>query len=311
MSLFHLNPMQFVASRAANEHLWTLQEAETYTRWLATSHYENFHVVSFLLPKPLHQDFYNVYAYCRWSDDLGDETGNPARSLELLEWWGRELESAYGGTPPSHPVFVALMATAARRDLPIEPFENLLKAFVQDQTVTRYEDWDDVFAYCVNSADPVGRLLLMLSGYRDATRFRLSDKICTGLQLANFWQDVSLDLEKGRIYLPLSLLRQHGVPESDVLARRDSPAFRAAVREAVGVARALFEQGRPLVATLDRRLALDIDLFLRGGLEVLRQIEAIDYGVLLTRPRIRKTDRARLLLNALWAAVLRGSPRAA
>lgn len=311
MNLFHLNPMQFVASRAANEHLWTLQEAEAYTRWLATSHYENFHVVSFLLPKQLHQDFYNVYAYCRWSDDLGDETGNPARSLELLEWWGRELESAYGGTPPSHPVFVALMATAARRDLPIEPFENLLKAFIQDQSVTRYEDWDDVSAYCVNSADPVGRLLLMLSGYRDEARFRLSDKICTGLQLANFWQDVSLDLEKGRIYLPLSLLRQHGVRESDVLARRDSPAFRAAVREAVGVARVLFEQGRPLVATLDRRLALDIDLFLRGGLEVLRQIEAIDYGVLLTRPRIRKTDRARLLLNALWAAVLRGSPRAA
>lgn len=305
MNSFHLRPMQFVASAEANTHSWTLLEAEAYTHWLATSHYENFHVVSFLLPKQLHQDFYNVYAYCRWSDDLGDETGDTARSLELLEWWGGELKAAYAGSVPNHPVFVALMATATRRGLPIEPFQNLLKAFVQDQRVTRYDDWDAVLAYCINSADPVGRLLLMLSGYRDEARFRLSDKICTGLQLANFWQDVSLDLEKGRIYLPLSLLKKHGVAERDVLDRRDSPAFRAAVREAVEVARSLFEQGRPLIGTLDRRLALDIDLFLRGGLEVLRRIEAIDYGVLLTRPKIGKAARARLLLRALGAAALR------
>jgi squalene synthase HpnC len=303
-----LKPIEFLASPAASEHSWTLRDAEAYTRWLATSHYENFHVVSFLLPKELHQDFYNVYAYCRWSDDLGDETGDPQESLRLLGWWGEELERSYAGAVPSHPVFVALKATAARRDLPIEPFANLLKAFVQDQTVTRYEDWDDVFAYCVNSADPVGRLLLMLSGYRDEERFRLSDRICTGLQLANFWQDVSVDLGKGRIYLPLALLRRHGVSEAEVVARRDSPAFRAAVKEAVGVARELFQAGWPLVETLDRRLALDIDLFVRGGLQVLQKIEAIDYGVLLKRPKIGKAERLGLLVRALARHAVRRAP---
>lgn len=299
MTIPLLKPIEFLASHAAAEHRWTLQDAEAYTRWLATSHYENFHVVSFLLPKELHQDFYNVYAYCRWSDDLGDETGDPAESLRLLSWWGDELNATYAGMPPNHPVFLALHATAARRDLPIEPFANLLKAFVQDQTVTRYQDWDAVFAYCVNSADPVGRLLLMLCGYRDEDRFRLSDKICTALQLANFWQDVSVDVEKGRIYLPLALLHRHGVPEVDVVARRDSPAFRAAVKEAVGVARELFVEGWPLVGTLDRRLALDIDLFVRGGMQVLKKIEAMDYGVLLARPKIGKAERITLLLRAL------------
>ncbi|MDZ7638355.1 MAG: squalene synthase HpnC [Bryobacterales bacterium] len=299
-----LAPIDFLNSEAAGQHR-TLEESESYTRWLATSHYENFHVVSFLLPKHLHQDFYNVYAYCRWSDDLGDETGDTARSLRLLAWWGEELDAIFAGTAPKHPVFIALQSTAARHSLPIEPFADLLKAFVQDQTVTRYEDWDAVFAYCVNSANPVGRLLLMLCGYRDERRFRLSDQICTGLQLANFWQDVSVDLTKNRIYLPLALLRKHGVAEADVVARRDSPAFRAAVREAVGVSRGLFEEGRPLIATLDRRLALDIDLFLRGGMQVLTKIEAIEYAVLLERPKIGKADRAVLLLRALAAGVLR------
>ncbi|MCC7339988.1 MAG: squalene synthase HpnC [Bryobacterales bacterium] len=305
MTSFFLRPIEFIASTEANGYSWSLAEAEAYTRWLATSHYENFHVVSFLLPKHLHQDFYNVYAYCRWSDDLGDETGDTAESLRLLAWWGEELEAMYAGAAPGHPVFLALQATAARRELPKEPFANLLKAFVQDQTVARYEDWDAVFAYCVNSADPVGRLLLMLCGYRDEERFRLSDKICTGLQLANFWQDVSVDLGKGRIYLPLALLRKHGAAEENVVARRDSPAFRAAVREAVGVARGLFEEGRPLVKTLDRRLALDIDLFARGGMQVLKKIESIDYGVLLERPKIGKVERAGLLLRALAASAFR------
>lgn len=305
MTSFFLRPIEFIANAEANGHSWSLAEAEAYTRWLATSHYENFHVVSFLLPKHLHQDFYNIYAYCRWSDDLGDETGDTAESLRLLAWWGGELEAMYADAAPGHPVFLALQATAARRELPKEPFANLLKAFVQDQTVARYEDWDAVFAYCVNSADPVGRLLLMLCGYRDEECFRLSDKICTGLQLANFWQDVSVDLGKGRIYLPLALLRKHGAAEENVVARRDSPAFRAAVREAVGVARGLFEEGRPLVKTLDRRLALDIDLFARGGMQVLKKIESIDYGVLLERPKIGKVERAGLLLRALAASAFR------
>ncbi len=300
-----LLPKDFLATANANQEKWSIEDAETYTRWLATSHYENFHVVSFLLPKELHQDFYNVYAYCRWSDDLADEIGDKTESLRLLAWWGGELEALYAGTEPSNPVFVALQGTVARRNLPIEPFANLLKAFVQDQQVSRYEDWASVFAYCENSANPVGRLLLMLCGYHDSERFHLSDKICTGLQLANFWQDVSVDLGKNRIYIPLALLRKHGVSEADVMERKDSKEFRDAMKDAVHVAHTLFEDGRPLIPTLNRRLALDIDLFVRGGVQVLKKVEAIDYGVLLTRPKIGKLERMWLLLRALSAHAVR------
>jgi len=301
----YLPPIQFLASQSSCERHWTLEESLDYTRWLATSHYENFHVVSFLLPKDLHQDFYNVYAYCRWSDDLGDETGDTAESLRLLEWWGRELRAMFVGAEPTHPVFIALRDTADRRSLPIEPFENLLQAFVQDQTTTRYADWAGVFGYCRNSADPVGQLVLMLCGYRDAERFHLSDKICTGLQLANFWQDVSVDLGKDRIYLPLDLVRKHGYSESRLLAREDAPEFRAALREGVDVAERLFVEGRPLVGMLDRRLAFDIDLFVRGGMHVLHKIRAADYSVLHVRPKIGNVERVGLLLRALIAHAAR------
>src|SRR5262249_1940359 len=157
----------------------------------ATSHYENFHVVSFLLPKHLHQDFYNVYAFCRWSDDLGDEIGDTGESLRLLAWWRGELESMYRGQT-AHPVFVALSETVARHQLPIDPFADLITAFEQDQRMTRYRDWDELFQYCRYSANPVGRLVLYLCGYSDPERQRLSDFTCTALQLANFWQDVSV-----------------------------------------------------------------------------------------------------------------------
>lgn len=307
-----LPPVSFVAD-SASQQPWTLEESLAYTRWLATGHYENFHVVSLLLPRELHQDFYNVYSYCRWSDDLGDETGSPARSLELLSWWRRQLHSLYSGETPSHPVFLALSGTIRKRDLPIQPFDNLLDAFVQDQTVTRYRDWAEVEAYCVNSANPVGRLVLMLCGYRDEVRFQLSDCICTGLQLANFWQDVSVDLNKGRIYLPLGLLRKHGYTEAQMLARQDHPALRAAIREAVEYARGFFLRGQPLVTTLNRRLALDIDLFVRGGMAILDEVEALDFAVLQQRPRITGPRRAALLLRALVAHIPRmwRSPRPA
>ena len=183
---------------------WTPEEARGYTRWLATSHYENFHVASVLLPKRLHQDFYNVYAFCRWADDLGDELGDAAESLRLLAWWREELEAMFGGEA-RHPVFVALKETVERHRLPREPFEDLIAAFVQDQTVHSYEDWGDLWSYCRCSANPVGRLVLRLCGYADERRDRWSDAICTGLQLANFWQDVAVDLTKDRIYLPMAL----------------------------------------------------------------------------------------------------------
>ena len=293
-----LPPARFAHSSEALEHTWTENEACRYTRWLATHHYENFHVVSFLLPKHLHQDFYNVYAYCRWADDLGDEIGDRAESLRLLAWWCGELQDMYRGRA-THPVFVSLRATVQRHGIPEQPFADLIQAFVQDQTVARYAGWDDVFAYCRYSANPVGRLVLYLCGYSDAARQRLADATCTALQLANFWQDVTVDLLKDRVYIPLAVLDRHGCPVEDLFAHRFTPAFRATMREVVARTRELFDQGRPLVGMVDRRLALDVDLFSRGGLCVLDKIEQRDYDVLRARPAISRFERARLLLGSL------------
>lgn len=276
-------------------------EALEYTRWLARTHYENFHVATFLLPRELHRDFYNVYAFCRWADDLGDETGDPQESLRLLAWWRGELEAMYQGRA-AHPVFVALRGTAVRRDLPIEPFADLIQAFVQDQTVTRYQTYEELYGYCRRSANPVGRLVLYMCGYRDEERQRLSDATCTALQLANFWQDVARDLDKGRIYLPLEALERHGYTAEQLQAREETPAFRAAMREAVGVARGLFLEGLPLVGMVNRRLAVDLDLFSRGGLRVLDKIAHQNYNVLGRRPAVSKPERVGLLLRALARA---------
>ena len=290
-----LEPAAFVRDAASMERRWGLDESLAYTRWLSTHHYENFHVVSVLLPKELHQDFYNVYAFCRWADDLGDEIGDTAESLRLLGWW-RDLLLGDGG---GHPVFVALRPTMVARRLPLVCFDNLIRAFEHDQVVTRYRNWDEVFAYCVNSANPVGRLVLALCGYHDEERAVLSDFTCTGLQLANFWQDVRVDVGKDRIYMPLDLLARHGVPESDVMSLRQSAQFEAALAEAVGVARELFVKGLPLIPTLDARLALDIELFSRGGMAILDKIEAGGYKVLDARPKIEKGERVWLLVKTI------------
>jgi len=277
---------------------WSLEESLAYTRWIATGHYENFHVVSFLLPKELHQDFYNVYAFCRWADDLGDEIGDTQESLRLLAWWRDCLLSP---AAPQHPVFVALRPTIAARKLSLIHFDNLIKAFEQDQIKTRYANWAELLDYCVYSANPVGRLVLELCGYHDEARALLSDYTCTGLQLANFWQDVRVDLDKQRIYLPLDLLARHKVPEADVLARRHSPQFAAAMQEAVVYARGLFHEGLALIPTLEPRLALDIELFSRGGLKILEKIEEMGYRVLDRRPKIGKVERVWLLFQVLGA----------
>ncbi len=285
---------------------WGIKESLDYTRWLSTHHYENFHVVSFLLPKELHQDFYNVYAFCRWADDLGDEIGDTHESLSLLKWWR--------GMPGDNPVFVALKPTIESRGLPLDCFSNLISAFEHDQVVTRYANWDEVLAYCVNSANPVGRLVLALCGYHDEERALLSDYTCTGLQLANFWQDVCVDVGKDRIYLPLDLLARHGVGEGDVLALRHSAGFAAAMREGVEYARGYFERGLPLIDTLNARLSLDIELFSRGGMAILEKVERAEYRVLDARPKIGKGERVWLLLSTIlrWSKkriVSRGAGR--
>jgi squalene synthase HpnC len=275
-------------------------EAQRYTRGLATHHYENFNIVSWLLPRALHQHFYNVYAYCRWSDDLGDEIPDPARALALLDAWEEELKLIYAEERgPSHPVLIALAETIRAKDIPVKPFSDLLRAFRQDQTVHRYATWDGVIDYCVYSANPVGRLVLYLCGYRDEERQRLSDFTCTALQLANFWQDVSRDLEKGRIYIPLDALADHGLTDADIVARRFDQRYVALMRSLIARTRDLFYAGLPLTGRVDGTLRIDLELFSRGGLAILDAIEQTGYNTLAHRPSLTKGTKLLLLGRAL------------
>jgi squalene synthase HpnC len=270
---------------------------------LARTHYENFSVASWFLPRRLRQDFYNVYAYCRISDDLGDEVGDAAASLELLAEWQRELDACYEGNP-KHPVFVALSETVRLYDIPKHEFSDLLIAFRQDQTVTRFETFNNVLGYCKYSANPVGHLVLYLCGYRDAERQQLSDYTCTALQLANFWQDISIDYAKGRIYLPLEDLRRFQVGENDIAQNVNTPAFVEMMKFEVERARSWFRKGLPLVSMVDKELAIDLDLFSRGGLEILRAIEKQDYKVLGNRPAISKPRKLALVGRAAIGKLL-------
>jgi len=293
-----LLPGEIDITRHAPQPGCSPEEAQKYTRWLATHHYENFNVVSWLLPKALHQHFYNVYAYCRWADDLGDEVPNPQRALELLSWWEHELDVCYEGKP-SHPVFVALRETIVAKDIPKQPFADLLKAFRQDQTVKRYPDWNSVLGYCVYSANPVGRLVLYLCGYRDEERQRLSDATCTALQLANFWQDVSRDLDIGRIYIPLDAAAAQGLTETDIVERRFDERYVRLMKDLIERTRALFTQGMPLAKMVDGRLSVDLEMFTRGGVAVLDAIESQGYDTLHQRPAVSKVKQASLLGRTL------------
>lgn len=282
----------------------TADAAQRYTRRLATHHYENFLVASFLLPRRLRQHFYNVYAYCRWSDDLGDEIPERNRALALLDAWEDELGLIWQpGRTPAHPVLIALRETIRAKEIPIGPFRDLLRAFRQDQRVTRYADWPDLLDYCVYSANPVGRLVLYLCGYRDEARQRMSDRTCTALQLANFWQDVSRDLEKGRIYIPLSALAAHGLTEEDLIARRFDSRYAGLMRDLVARTRELFRQGWPLARTVDAALRVDIELFSRGGLAILDSIEVAGYNTLEGRPALTKRKQLGLLVRAAAARI--------
>jgi len=276
----------------------SLEEAQAYTRRLATSHYENFNVVSWLLPRELHQSFYNVYAYCRWADDLGDEVQDPQRALTLLDQWEEELRLCYAGRA-RHPVLVALAQTVREHDIPQKPFADLLIAFRRDQTVKRHPDWASVLDYCVYSANPVGRIVLYVCGYRDPARQELADWTCTALQLANFWQDVARDLDIGRIYIPLDHLAAHGLSEKDLEARRFDARYARMMKELVEYTRTLFARGRPLARNVSGPLRTDIDMFSRGGLAVLDAIEAIGYNTIEHRPAISRGVQARLLGRAL------------
>lgn len=281
----------------------SLVDAYAYCERLARSHYENFSVATWFLPKRLRQHFYNVYAYCRISDDLGDETGNREASLQLLDEWECELNACYEGHP-RHPVFVALAGTVREFDIPKQTFADLLTAFRQDQKITRYQSFDDLLGYCHYSANPVGHLVLYLCGYRDCERQQLSDYTCTALQLANFWQDVSDDYAKGRIYLPLEDLRKFGVTESDIADKKNSRAFCELMRFEVQRAREWFDRGFPLAGKVSCELATDIELFSRGGQEILNAIERQGYAVLGRRPVISKPRKLALVARAALRKLL-------
>jgi squalene synthase HpnC len=281
----------------------SLSEALAYCERLARTHYENFSVATWFLPGRLRPHFYSIYAYCRISDDLGDEVGDPHLSLQLLDEWQTELDACYLGQA-RHPVFVALAETIKACDIPKDPFANLLKAFRQDQMTPRYQSFEDLLGYCENSANPVGRLVLYACGYRDAERHELSDLTCTALQLANFWQDVAVDYCKGRIYLPLNDLSRFGVSEQVIASRHATPEFLRLMEFEVERARDWFERGLPLVQKVDRELAIDIELFTRGGQAILDAIEKQNFDVLRARPAISRALKLALVVRAALGKLL-------
>ncbi len=276
---------------------FNLPEARTYCSRLARTHYENFTVASLLLPRRLRQHFHNVYAYCRWADDLADESGDDTRALDLLHWWKQELIRCYEDKP-SHPVMVALSETIHQFRIPQGPFLDLLIAFEQDQRVKRYRAYDELLGYCRYSANPVGRLVLYLCASYNEENAALSDSICTALQLANFWQDVARDFDMGRVYLPEEDRRRFGYSEEDLECRRFTTAFAELMRFEVERTRDLFYRGLPLVERMTPDVRLDIELFIQGGLAILRKIEGVRYNVWKTRPVLSKVAKVRLLVKA-------------
>lgn len=278
-----------------------LKKARAATAKIAKSHYENFLVASVLLPRRLRQPFYDVYAFCRIADDLADESPTPQIATKRLADFQRQLDAAFAGSPDSD-LFVALADTAIAFDLPKTPFDDLLAAFRQDQVKTRYDDHAELADYCRRSANPVGRIVLMLGGVKDAESIALSDQICTGLQLANFWQDVARDHAIGRIYLPESDRNEFGVTEAMIaegIANRATPApVRELIRFQCDRAEGYFRRGLPLAGRVPGWLAADVRLFAHGGLATLAAVRRIDFDVLRVRPKVGKATQMMMLARA-------------
>lgn len=276
----------------------SLAEAYAYCTRLARAHYENFTIASWLMPRSMRPHMHAIYAYARIADDFADEE----RSLAKLDAWEHELDLAYSGTP-RHPVMVALAETVRCYDIPREPFADLIKAFRTDVDFRGFDTIDDLLGYARYSANPVGRIVLYLFGYRDAERQRLSDLICSGLQLANFWQDIAVDSGKGRIYLPRNDLERFGVKADDLREGRMTAEFDALMKHEVGGAREMLVRGAELQRLVDRRLRRDILMFAGGGLAILRAIERIGYDVFRQRPKLSRTDYVKLGWYALGGRV--------
>lgn len=284
----------------------TPDEARAYCAALARSHYENFTVVSAFFPKSKRQDMFNVYAFCRYSDDLGDEDMGQGDRVEALDQWDEEIDRMFAGEP-RHPILVALRETCTRYGIPGKLLHDLVAAFRMDQTQTRWPTFADLRHYCRHSADPVGRLVLHVFEEAREETFLLSDETCTGLQLANFWQDVRPDLlERDRIYIPLEDLQRFALTEAglrDAVAAGAPAAgrarWRALMQFEVERARGYFERGFALLPLVRPELRIDLELFGRGGLAILDAIERQDFEVLARRPRLSKGKKAWLVLKAL------------
>ncbi|MBC8353339.1 MAG: squalene synthase HpnC [Planctomycetes bacterium] len=283
--------------QAADVHL-SIDEASTYCRHLASSHYENFSVVSWLLPHHLRQHFCNVYAYCRWADDLADEAGTPSERLELLDWWRTQLLDCFNGSA-KHPVFIAILPTIQQFSIPTQPFLDLIKAFERDQKQVRYATHDELLDYCRCSANPVGHLVLHLGRCHSETNASLSDSVCTGLQLANFLQDVAEDFSRGRIYLPQDVRDVFGYTEDCFERRVVDERWRALMKSEVERASEYLHRGRPLVDQLPKELRFQVELFIRGGLAILQAIRLARYDVWTRRPTVGKLTQLKLA-SSCW-----------
>jgi squalene synthase HpnC len=285
-----------------NKQAVSLRESQSYCKYVCENHYENFSVVSWLLPRELRPHFHSIYAYCRWSDDIADETGSQAS--ELLNWWQNELDACFAESSAltsrvDHPVFQALTPTIAEFNIPKTPFRNLLIAFQQDQTVKEYLTFADLLAYCRNSANPVGHLVLYLFRCFDEERAKLSDEICTGLQLANFWQDVARDQLINRNYLPREDRDRFGYSLNDWQNRKYSQQFADLLQFEVERTQQFFERGKALLPLIPKRLRVDIDLFIQGGEAILKAITKQQYDVWSNRPQVSKWKKVTLLVKAL------------
>lgn len=279
-----------------------IADAFAFCEQMARAHYENFPVGSVLVPKAKRKHVYSIYAFARTADDFADEGYGTATTTEdrlrLLDEWEFQLESCYRGIA-SHPIFIALAETVRELRLPIQLFRDLLSAFKQDVVQSRYADFDEVLDYCRRSANPVGRLILLLFGYRDEQLHKLSDAICTALQLANFWQDVAVDLQKDRVYLPLDEIRHFGYSEKELFAQEFNSRYADLLKFQVDRTWQLFEAGKQLPKRVSGRLSFELSLTWHGGTRILELIERNGYDTLSQRPKITKWDKLVLLTRAI------------
>ncbi|HLG14602.1 MAG TPA: squalene synthase HpnC [Blastocatellia bacterium] len=292
-----------IDGKQITEKAWTVEAAYQYCARLARSHYENFPVGSVLIPRPLRRHFYSIYAFARTADDFADEHYGRGYSeqdrLDLLAEWGSMLRQSLDGKA-THPVFIALTETRSQFSLPVSLFEDLISAFMQDVIIRRYQKFDHLLDYCRRSANPIGRLILLLFNYRDEQLHTRSDNICTALQLANHWQDVAVDLEKDRVYLPVEDAERFGVDIEDLRHhRKTDEAFRRLMQLEVGRARELFDKGKPLCNAVRGRLAFELRAVWLGGTRILKRLDAASYDVFSARPQLSSFDKAGILLSAI------------